>query len=1047
MNWKNHLTSLICVTSASLMYAVDVPDAATLETEIINANNSAGNTVLDFTSGTGEIDLSDLPIPAGAPAPFLRPLNVTTTFTAVTARTLTINGNGQTLTAGGVNPIRGFFAFCENTVINDLTFSNLTAQGGTAFIAGGGGGGFGGALFINSFTNVTLSNPVFINCSAVGGDGGPAGQGSGGGGGFLGNGGQGINVNNPAVPVPGGGGGLAFNGGDGFNGGGGGGGVGSPGLNAPSNPGNDNDGGDGGSNYAGTNFGVGGGPGVNGTAGGSGGGGGGGGKNNGVGGNGGNGGGGGGGAAGQGDGNFGGNGGAGGTFAGGGGGGLAHDGATPAGNGGAGGFGGGGGGSGTFATSGISGNGGNGGFGGGGGGSGGFTGGVGGTGGFGAGNGGNQNPLGGGGGGGAGFGGAIFIGANSTCTILGSAQFLGNTAFGGVGGGGGATNGTGAGADIFMRGSATLVINNTTDIDIPNPIEGDGVVAGGGLTKLGCAMLTLNGDNTFTGTTQVQAGQLHIEGSILTDINVSNGAILSGNFDTTGNINNSGIVSPGEGGVGLITLDGTFTNQASGAVLVDITSLSGVRDFILPGAGATLNGGTLDIFVNEGNYIAGTQYTVIGGPVAGTFANVIQEGPSANLFDIGVSYNNGVVLTILQNFIFQNRVINPGIPRAVANCIRFADIDPDSDFADLIVQMGLLNSNDLNRALYNMSPVNYGCLDWINARNNNYLADIISEHLWELCCSPRDCCSCCGLNTAIWIDVFGNLMYNTKHYGHMSRFNAEALGGVIGVDYCFNDCFKIGGAFAYTHTWLQWKGGRGHGEIDSYYGAVYSSISWCCFDLDLSFIGGVSDHHLRRKVRIQGPGTISTLETDLCTGTIGVVTTPVFVNISRVAHSNPDGYFLTGHLGIRTCWEWCCTNFEPFALVDYNYFSREGFTEKRAGGVDLHVKEHHQNMLRSEVGLRAYWQWACDCFCWAPYLGVSWVGEFPLDHCKQRANFKDVNCTFTVDCFDSSVQLVSPVAGIKWTTNCGTSFSIGYKGLYNGSTNINQVDVRVEWLF
>lgn len=390
--------------------------------------------------------------------------------------------------------------------------------------------------------------------------------------------------------------------------------------------------------------------------------------------------------------------------------------------------------------------------------------------------------------------------------------------------------------------------------------------------------------------------------------------------------------------------------------------------------------------------------------------------------------------------------INGGIATEVADCIRTANIVPRSDFATVIQLMGLLSDREVNRVLIDLSPVNYGALDWINARNNNYIADILSQHLFELCCSPRDC-NVCGCNASFWVDVFGNLMENQKYYDNLGRFRANALGVVSGLDYCFCDCFTLGGAFVYTHTWLELKRHRGHGNINSYYGALYSSYHCCCLNIDLSVIGGASDHSLVRRILIQDIGVISSIIPQGSGADGIVVDTLIPIDINRVAKSHPWGYFATGHLGISTDWNWCCTTFEPFALVDYNYFHREQIRERGADSLNLDVRKHYQHMLRGEGGLRIYRTWSCECDCFAPYLGVSWVGEFPIGHSKQRANFVGQDYVIDVNSFHSSVQLVSPEAGIKFTRNSGFSLLLGYKGLYNSKTSINELEGRFEWVF
>ncbi len=1066
MYWKKTLASLVCLTSSSLLYSMSDTD---LNNAIINSNPPTVNpvTTIDFTSNvtlTTNI------------APLLYPLNTTQSLTPV-SQTTTINGNNFTLNGG--TGFRGFVVIGGAAQINNLTFSGTQAIGGSANSTsnGGGGGGLGGALLIRGGSTVTLSDCAFANSSAMGGSGGTASSSAGGGGGGLtGNGG--VNTSGNPNDGGGGGGGFAFNGGNSTNGdngfsGGGGGGAGSVGQ-----IGSDSQGGTGGNNFANAGGGAGGvltGGNRNGMPGLGGAGGGGGGQG-------------------------GGSGGAGNVGGGGGGGGIGGNdnrGCPSNCNGGAGGqgggiappfFGGGGGGGGGYSRGANEGSfggvGGNGGLGGGGGGGGmngrgidggtggGAAGGMGGLGG-GGGGGGNGNgvlgpgagggsvygapgnpgfanssltgPFGGGGGGGSGLGGAIFIENLGTLNIQTSASaptlFQGNSVTGGAGGNG-AANGFAQGTDIFMMSGSSLNFSLNSPVTISNAIEGDQGAGGGdttigGLTTSGPALLVLDGANTYTGITNVLGGGLQINDSVVTDVEVQSGATLTGTFSinrnsfptpNNGNLTNSGTVSPGVNQLGTITISGNFTNNSNGTLAIGITPSETNGSLFLPTGTSLLNGGILQVDINPGSYIDGTQYTVINSPTTGTFAQINKVGPMADFIVIDVSYSS-VLLTIRNNPIFNNPPLSP-VAAAVADCIISAvPFTPGSDFALVVNTIGLLNNNQLNQALIDLSPVNYGALDWINARNNNYIADILSERLFELCCSLKDCCSC-TCNRTVWVDVFGNLMNNSKHYNNLTPFDANAVGVATGLDYCFNT-FTLGAAFAYTHTWLHWKHQHGHGNINSFYGALYGNYQGCWLNLDISAIGGGSDHHLNRKIDIRG--------TSVLTGA------PVVLD--RTAKSHPWGYFFTGHLGLRTDWEWCSTTFEPFGLVDYNYFQVQSFKEHGANSINLNVKKHHQNMLRSEAGLRAYRTWACECYCFAPYIGLSWVGEFPLNHSKQRASFTGESCVIDVTSYHSSVQLASPQAGVKWTNECGVSFLVGYKGLYNSKTSINEIEANLDWVF
>jgi outer membrane autotransporter protein len=165
-------------------------------------------------------------------------------------RDVTIVGNNFTLS--GNNQHRGLFVQSGTVAINDLTIANAKALGGkggngTVDVAldwgggGGGGAGLGGALFVASGANVTVSNVRLQANLARGGNGGETNRSfgivgaSGGGGGYWPTGADGGKAN----PFASGGGGAPRGaGGDGgidngrpggFGGGGGGGGSGTAG--------------------------------------------------------------------------------------------------------------------------------------------------------------------------------------------------------------------------------------------------------------------------------------------------------------------------------------------------------------------------------------------------------------------------------------------------------------------------------------------------------------------------------------------------------------------------------------------------------------------------------------------------------------------------------------------------------------------------------------------------------------------------------------------------------------------------------------------------
>ncbi len=967
---------LIC---SSVLLAVDTGSTSASLDGALSSVNSGPDFNLNFNMSVSLVEQ-------------VRAVNSSAGFVLL-GNTITVTGNNNTLDGGTTT--RGFFvggdspgAPPSNSVtISNLTFNDCTATGGSGgggtLPGGGGGGGMGagGGLFVGANAVVILDNCSITNCSAIGGDGAASGSGNtikGSGGGMSGDGELGSAT---------GGGGY---GGDGAVGGGGcsgfaaGDAVGAaPGLNfdgagAASGPG-----------VGGIGF-------FSGLTGGAGG--------------------------------FG--GGAGGSLLGVGGlGGFAGGGGHGATAGGDAGFGGGGG----SATGGV---GGDGGFGGGGApGTGGD-----GVGGFGGGD--ASSSMVGSGGRGAAFGGGIFIEALGDLTLSGSITLSGNSVTAPTLGQANTDPIAGfgvLGSDIFMMSGASLTFDITSDFTMLNPIEGNqgfqtplgpADTSIGGLTKRGSALLTLTGTNTFTGTTSVEEGELRLTSSIVTDVVVSSGATLSGNFNILtdaspmmngGNLTNSGTVSPGVNGIGTIMIDGNYVQNPSGTFLVDITPNGQTDRLFMNSNGTATLSGTLEVILGSGNYIEGTTYTIINAPTQGTeFDTIVTTGPDADLVTLQVDYSS-VTITVISNLIFEDQLINSGPSTAVANCfIQAIPIAPGSDFAIVTELLGILSDSDVNRALTSLSPVRFGALEWINERNNSYVADLLSQHVFELCCSPRNCCSY-DCDSSVWITVFGNLMDNTKRLDNLRRFDANAVGVVAGLDSCCGPSFYYGAAVGYTHTHLIWRNRGGKGNLDSYYGALYGSWQCDCFSADVSVIGGGTDQDLERRI--------------------------IFTGLDRVAKSDPWGYFVTGHLGLRSMWDWCCTTFEPYAVGDYHYYTRQSFKEKGADSINLNVRSKDQHFARGEAGVKVYSNVMSDCYCFAPYIGLSWVGEFPLGKSKQKATFINQDCIMNVESYDSSVQLASPQGGVKWTCCNGSSLTLGYKGLFNNKTRINQVEGRFECIF
>lgn len=193
-------------------------------------------------------------------------------------------------------------------------------------------------------------------------------------------------------------------------------------------------------------------------------------------------------------------------------------------------------------------------------------------------------------------------GDGSVNVLAGTTIFTGDNSYTGLTTiAGGATlqigNGGSIASDVANNGA--LIFDRTGTLTYGGGISGSGT-----LTKTGAGTLTLKGNNTYAGATNVNGGTLQVDGSLgSTATTVANGATLGGSGSIAGpvTVQDGGTLAPG---------------SSAGTLTVGSLSLSGgsVLDYELGQAGV-VGGGVNDLIEVTGNLILdGTlNITDIGG--------------------------------------------------------------------------------------------------------------------------------------------------------------------------------------------------------------------------------------------------------------------------------------------------------------------------------------------------------------------------------------------------------------------------------------------------
>ncbi|MGY4407094.1 autotransporter domain-containing protein [Bradyrhizobium sp. USDA 3315] len=213
------------------------------------------------------------------------------------------------------------------------------------------------------------------------------------------------------------------------------------------------------------------------------------------------------------------------------------------------------------------------------------------------------------------------------------------------------------GAGRYSLGANALTVGGNDLSTIVSGVIADGGASGGtgaSLTKIGAGTLTLNGQSTYTGATNVNAGKLvvgddsHGGASLASAVTVNNGGTLGG-IGTVGGItaNAGGIVAPGNS-IGTLNVAGNVS-FAAGSIYQVEANAAGQSDKIIATDTATLAGGNVLALAQTGTYAPQTVYTILtaNGGVNGTFTDVTS---SLTFLTPTLSYDaNDVFLTLARN--------------------------------------------------------------------------------------------------------------------------------------------------------------------------------------------------------------------------------------------------------------------------------------------------------------------------------------------------------------------------------------------------------------
>ena len=469
---------------------------------------------------------------------------------------------------------------------------------------------------------------------------------------------------------------------------------------------------------------------------------------------------------------------------------------------------------------------------------------------------------------------------------------------------------TGSGGSV-NAGAAILTDNQTINTSYAGSILGSNL-----FIKQGEGSLILTGNSAaFTGSTQINAGILQVNGSLGGDLLVNAGGRIEGT-GTIGNTTVFGTIAPGTGGLQTLNITGNYVQNA-GSIYEAQINVAGQSSLIQVSGNAQLNGSTVHVTAENGIYLLG-HYTLLNaaGNVTGTYTNVTQNLPFLTFALLYDTHN--VVLDIIPSSTttLPDVAVTPN-QQAVANALE--SLNTNNPLFNIVLNLPTAASarNAFNRLSGEVYAATIGSLIEASRYVEDAMLDRMTTSTLEHDTTHR------AYN--VWAQGMGSWGHRegTRNTAHVTNSGG---GLFIGAD-TNDDASRLGILAGYSALQTNLETRRSVTNSDTYHLGLYADHRLKNFTFRAG--GAYSWHDLAARRITEFPGLSELLKTDYMANTA-------------------QGFVESGYAYKRGVWL-----AEPFVRASAINVNSDSFHEK--GGIAaLTSRGNHENVYYTTLGGRIY---------------------------------------------------------------------------------------------
>lgn len=577
---------------------------------------------------------------------------------------------------------------------------------------------------------------------------------------------------------------------------------------------------------------------------------------------------------------------------------------------------------------------------------------------------------------------------------------------------------------VFGDGTGTVVFNHTSDGLTFSPVfTGNGTIA----QVAGTTILT-GASTGFTGTTTIVGGTLIVNGTLGSGVtNVLAGATLGGTGTVGDSVYIYGTLSPGQNGVGTLSLGGSSVFYPGSTFSVEASNDVSASDQLSVGNTLHILGG--DVVLTNGAFLPTQTYTLINAAAAvnGAFDSV--SAPYYAFVTPVLGYTGTKVdVSFVRNATAFSTYA--GTPNEVATANGLDSLSAGNPLYDAILGLNAASAGPAFNYLSGeiSASVKSGLLSGSHFVSDNVLDHIRKVFGWQgagpapkVVADAGDGSSAFpfkGEDTAIWAQTFGSWGH-TNGDGNASKLKHTSGGFVTGVDKQVSDAARIGIFAGYQHSRFEENAVASSAGVDSFEMGLYGGTEVSGFGLR----GGASLtlHNIDTSRTV-----VAGLITNHLTASTNATTAQVFGEVGYAIPSDT-------------------VSLEPFANIAYMSVHTNGYSE--AGGpAALIVSGDTTNMGTTTLGSRASVDFKLADTPTKLTATAGWRHAFGTLNPDTTAAFSG-GTPFTVSGTPMARDTAVVGANLGLALTASTSLGVSYDGEFGNSANNNTVQARIAFAF